>query len=62
MATMDFAERRKLILQLERDLMDQARLRLLLTGADATVAGRRHELRTVKARIRRTQAKRKPHP
>jgi hypothetical protein len=62
MSTMNLEQRRRLILQLERDLTAQARLRLLLTTADAIVAGRRHELRTVKARIKRTQAKREPRP
>jgi hypothetical protein len=47
------AEFKRLILQIERDLLAQARLRTLLAAADATVVGHRQELQTVKARIKR---------
>ena len=51
MATTGRAEFSRLILQIERDLMDQARIRTLLTAADTTGADHRQELRTVEARI-----------
>jgi hypothetical protein len=53
--TPDSAEFRRLILQIERDLMAHAQLRWLLTDAEATLANRRQDLRAVKARIKRTQ-------
>ena len=46
---------KRLILQIERDLLAQAQLRILLAAADTTIAGDREELRSVKARIGRTQ-------
>ena len=49
----DRARSTRLILQIERDLQAQAQLRVLLTAADATVAGHREELRNLKARIAR---------
>jgi hypothetical protein len=55
MATTDRAEFSRLILQIDRDLMDQARLRTLLTAADTTVANHRQELHTVEARIKRAK-------
>ena len=51
----DRAEFKRLIRQIERDLLAQAQLRLLLTAADTTIADDRHRLRSVKARIKRTQ-------
>ena len=53
--TPDSAEFRRLILQIERDLMAHAQLRSLLTDAEATLANRRQDLRAVKARIKRAQ-------
>jgi len=55
MAITDRAEFKRLILQIERDLLAQAQLRRLLSAADANVAGHRQKLRSVKARIKRTQ-------
>ena len=47
------AELKRAVLQLERDLVAQARLRTLSTDADTTVVVRRRDLRTLKARIKR---------
>jgi hypothetical protein len=47
------AELKRVVLQLERDLVAQARLRTLSTDADTTVVVRRRDLRTLKARIKR---------
>jgi len=47
---------RRLMLQLERDLVAQAQFRALLAAADATVAERRRELRNLKARFARRAA------
>ena len=55
MAITDRAEFKRLILQIERDLMSQAHLRTLLTHADTTVADHVQELRTVDARLKRTR-------
>jgi hypothetical protein len=55
MAMTDRAELKRLLLQIERDLLSQAHLRALLTQADTTVAGHRRELRAVKARISRSR-------
>jgi hypothetical protein len=52
MPTPDRAEFKRLILQIERDLLAQARLRTLLTNAGVTVAGHRNDLKTVEARLR----------
>jgi len=52
MPTPDRAEFKRLILQIERDLLAQARLRTLLTSAGETVAGHKQDLRTVEARLR----------
>ena len=49
----DRAEFMRLILRLERDLVAQLHLRVLLTDADTTVADRRRELRSLKARMAR---------
>ena len=54
MPTTDPAKFKQLILQIERDVLAQAHLRMLLTTADTTVADHRQQLRTVKARIKRT--------
>jgi hypothetical protein len=61
MSTLNLAQRRRLILQLERDLVAQARLRTLLTDADATVASRRHDLQSVTARINRAHTRSASH-
>jgi hypothetical protein len=44
---------RRLNLQLERDLLARAQLQVLVTAADASVAGHRQELRNLKARLAR---------
>jgi len=49
----DRAKLTRLVLQVERDVLAQAQLRMLLTAADTTVAGRRQELRNLKARMAR---------
>ncbi len=54
MAITDRAEFTRLILQIERDLLSQAHLRTLLTAEGATIAGRRRDLRTIEARLKRT--------
>jgi hypothetical protein len=51
----DRAEFKRLILQIERDLLAQSQLRRLLTAADVVIAGHRQKLRSVKARIKRTK-------
>jgi hypothetical protein len=53
MSTTDRTEFRRLVLQIERDLVAQANLRALLTTASTTVSGHRQELRSVQARIKR---------
>jgi hypothetical protein len=55
MANADRAELKRLLLQIERDLLAQAQLRTLLTAADQTVAAHREKLRSVKARVKRTR-------
>ena len=47
----DRARFRKLILRIERDVVARAHLRTLLTATDAMLAGRRRELRSLKARV-----------
>jgi hypothetical protein len=42
---------KRLILQIERAVVARASLRTLLAAADATVAGYRQQLRTIKARL-----------
>jgi hypothetical protein len=49
----DDNERRRLMLQIERDLVVRASLRTLLAAAEATVAGHRRDLRIVEARVQR---------
>jgi hypothetical protein len=51
----DSAEFKRLTRQIEQDLLNQARLRLLLSEADATVSGDRKKLRAVKARLTRAR-------
>jgi hypothetical protein len=46
-------EFQRLILQIERDLLAQANLRVLLTAANTTLADHRHELQSVTARMKR---------
>lgn len=50
----DFKEVQRLILQIERDLLKQSRLKTMLLTASESVADHRQELRTVKARMART--------
>jgi hypothetical protein len=59
MSNTDRAVFKRLILQIERDLLAQAQLRILLAAADTTIAGDREELRSVKARIGRTRCVRR---
>ena len=49
----DFKEVRRLILQIERDLLKQSRLKMMLLAATVTVADHRQELRTAKNRMTR---------
>jgi hypothetical protein len=49
----DFKEVRRLILQIERDLLRQSRLKMMLLAATVTVADHRQELRTAKNRMAR---------
>jgi hypothetical protein len=49
----DEIERRRLILQIERDLVAQASLRTLLAAAKAAVASHRRDLLIVEARVTR---------
>jgi len=53
MGNIDRAELKRLILQIERDLLAQSQLRTLLTAANKTVAAHREKLRSVKARVKR---------
>jgi len=46
-------EVRRLVLQLERDVVVRAHLRQLLNSADSTITGDREQLRVLKARIKR---------
>jgi hypothetical protein len=52
MGQTDRAELKRLMLQIERDLLAQAQLRALLTAADKNVADHREKLRSIKARIK----------
>ena len=52
----DRAEAKRLILRIERGVLAQAQLRVLLTEATATVAGHRKALRILKAGIARRQS------
>ena len=54
----DRADYRRLMLQLERDLVAQAQFRALLIAAESTVADHRRELRNLKARIARQAPRR----
>ena len=49
----DLAQFKQLILQIERDLLEVAQLRTLLTTADATATDHLLELRALDARIKR---------
>ena len=51
----DRGELNRLILQIQRDLVAQARLKSLLTAAAKTLAGHRRELRTVERRLERAR-------
>ena len=53
MGQTDRAELKRLMLQIERDLLAQAQLRALLTAADKNVADNREKLRSAKARVKR---------
>ena len=55
MALTDGSELKRLILQIERDLLAQADLRVLLKQADAKIKARRTELRAVQSRLERTR-------
>ena len=53
MAMTDRAEVRRLLLQVERDLVAQTHLKALWNNAGTFIARHRQELRTVEARITR---------
>jgi hypothetical protein len=55
MSMKDRAEFKRLLLQIERDLVAQAQLRTLLIAADTTIADHRQHLRDVKARLKRSE-------
>jgi hypothetical protein len=55
MALTDRTDFKRLILQIERDLVSQAHLRTLLTDAETSAADHVQELRTVEARLKRTR-------
>jgi hypothetical protein len=48
---------RKLVLQIERDLLTHKQLTVLLTGVDTLLSNRRRELRNLKARMAKDQRK-----
>jgi hypothetical protein len=50
------SEFKRLILQIERDLLAETHLRTLLAAANTTLAGRRLELRAIESRIKRTRS------
>jgi hypothetical protein len=54
MVTKDRAEFKRLMRQIERDLLAQTHLKTLLATAGTTVAKHRKKLRNVTARLRRT--------
>jgi hypothetical protein len=58
-ATTDFNEVQRLILQIERDLLKESRLKTLLLSAGGVVSDHRQELRTAKARMVRAASARK---
>ena len=58
----DFKEVQRLILQIERDLLKQSRLKTMLLTASETVADHRQELRTVKTRMARAGRGKKGGP
>jgi hypothetical protein len=49
----DFNDVRRLVLQIERDLLKQSCLKTMLATASVTIANNRQELRTVKNRMAR---------
>jgi len=51
----------RLILQIERELVEIARLRLLVSDGEQSVSGHRRELRTVKTRVDRARKATRPH-
>jgi hypothetical protein len=53
MAITDRTDFKRLILQIERDLVSQAHLRMLVTHAETTVADHVQEPRIVEARLKR---------
>jgi hypothetical protein len=59
------ADAKRLTLQIERDVVARARLRLLLAAADSTIAGHLQDLRAVQAgharRAMTNRKKRSPH-
>jgi hypothetical protein len=59
MAPSDRAEFNRLILQIERDILAEANLRVLLTEARTVVGGHRRELQTVRARLKRPRTRRR---
>jgi hypothetical protein len=52
-AKTDDPELRRLTLQIERDLVAQSHLRILLTAAENTLAHHQHAIRTLNARVSR---------
>jgi hypothetical protein len=55
MAHSDRAEARRLLLQIERGLVAQSSLTALLAKTCIAIAGYRHDLQLVEARLKRTQ-------
>jgi hypothetical protein len=55
LARTDRAEFKRLTLQIERDLLSQTHLRVLLVSANAAVAGHQQDLRALKARLARAR-------
>jgi hypothetical protein len=56
MARTNRSEFKRLILQIERDIVAATHLRTLLAAASTTVAGHRQELRAIQARIKRIRS------
>jgi hypothetical protein len=50
---------KRLILQIERDLLEESRLKALLIAAGATLRAHRHDLRHTKARVSHTRPRRR---
>ena len=55
----DRAELRRMLLRLERDLTLREQLRVLLAASNATITGRRGDIRNLKARIERGSPRRR---